>query len=130
MLPLHMVCKYHDNYDVINIIFKKNKNNAQETYNETQLPLHDVVGRDPPLHLDIVWLLMSRSPETVSARMIFGRNVLHIALHVKKVTERLINLLLDTVHKELLQQTADNGMTPLHFAMFASERCYYPFCFE
>jgi len=74
------------------------------------------VGRDPPLHLDIVWLLMSRSPETVSARMIFGRNVLHIALHVKKVTERLINLLLDTVHEELLQQMADNGMAPLHLA--------------
>jgi len=28
----------------------------------------------------------------------------------------LINLLLDTVDEELLQQTADSGMTPLHFA--------------
>ena len=63
MLPLHMACKNHDNYNVINIIFKANRNNAEETYNETQLPLHDTAGRDPPIHLDIVWLLMSRSPK-------------------------------------------------------------------
>jgi len=85
MLPLHMACKYHDNYNVINIIFETSRNNTEVTYNETQLPFHDAVGRDPPLHLDIVWLLMLRSPKTVSERTIFGRNILHIALNIKKL---------------------------------------------
>ena len=35
MLPLHMACKYHVNYNVINVIFELNRNNAEVTYNET-----------------------------------------------------------------------------------------------
>jgi len=66
-----------------------------------------------------IWMLFGFSFQDLQIQFLreqFGWNVLHIALNVKKVTEWLINLLLDTVHKELLQQMADNGMTPLHFA--------------
>jgi len=79
-----------------------------------QLPLHDVVGRCPPLQLDIVWLLISKSPETIHARTTYGQSALHNALSIK--TKCLIKLLLDTVDMQLLKQTADNGMTPLHLA--------------
>ena len=84
MLPLHVTCKFHHKFNVIDMILAINRNNAKVTYNATQLPLHDTVGRYPPLHLDVVWLLISKSPETVSARTIYGQNVLHIALNVKK----------------------------------------------
>jgi len=116
MLPLHVACKYHHNYNVINMILERNRNSTEVTYNETQLPLHDAVGRYPLLHLDVIWLLILKSLETVSARMLYGQNVLHIALNIKKVPKQLINLLLDTVHADLLLQTVDYGMTPLHFA--------------
>jgi len=114
MLPLHMACKHHNKYNVIDMILDQNRNNTKETYNATQLPLHDAVGRYPPLHLDVVWLLISKSLGTVNARATCGQNVLHIALNIKKVPKCLINLLLNTVDEQLLQQMADKPMTPFH----------------
>jgi len=98
------------------MILQANPHNTDVTYNNTELPIHDTVGRFPPLDTRIIHLLLSTSSETVNPTIKYGHNILHIALHVKNVPEHLINCLYDSVHRHLLLQTADNGMTPLHVA--------------
>jgi len=47
---LQIQCDYYD--------LRRKQNNANLTYNETQLPLHDAVGRYPPLDLNMIWLVI------------------------------------------------------------------------
>jgi len=51
---------------------------ANVTYDNTQLPLHDMVGRYAPLDLRIMQVLISTSLESVNERTKYGQNSLHI----------------------------------------------------
>jgi len=114
MLPLHVACEFHHKFNVIEVILAINRNNAKVTYNATQC------GRYPPLHLDVIWLLISRSLDTISARTSFGQNVLHIALNVKKLLSNwLIYCLIQFTRSYCnKRQTMDDTVA---FCMFASE---------
>ena len=68
------------------------------TYNHTKLLLHDAVGRDKPLDVRIIKMMVRRNRGSVNERTSNGQNVLHIALKVKNVPETIIKYLGNAIH--------------------------------
>jgi len=86
------------------------------TYNHTKLSLHDAVGRDKPLDVRIIKMMVRRNHCSINERTSNGKNVLHIALKVKNVPAEIIKYLGNVIRIGAYQETDRNGLMPLHVA--------------
>jgi len=83
ILPLHLACMHLSSYNSMRIISLIYPEGLTVRYNDTQLPLHDAVARDPPLNSTFIQMLVSKNAESVNETTLYGQNMLHIALNLK-----------------------------------------------
>ena len=115
-LPLHIAIVRLSCFRSLRMIIMSFPAGLRMTYDHMKLSLHDAVGRDKPLDVRIIKMMVRRNHRSVNERTSNGKNVLHIAPKVKNVPVEIIKYLGNVIRIGAYQEMHSNGMMPLHVA--------------